>query len=355
LISKKGSLRLTPGVMSTGSSTIHGLSDAKPNPSADLFGSVLASVSRSFFLTIRVLPTATRRPIGLAYLLARTSDTLADSPGLSTQERLAMLRAFGEGLRDPRALPGRDALARFQERVSEPAEVKLLEEMPRLVELLGEAEAGDRADTLEVLEIIIRGQELDLLRFEGGEGTGMRALESAADLDDYAYRVAGCVGAFWTRLCHRHLRRYARLDLETMLALGVGFGKGLQLINILRDAPVDLANGRCYLPLETLRAHGIASPEVLLAEPHLARPVFAEWIATARTHLDQGRHYIEAVRPWRLRLACFLPWAIGRETLDLLEASPPLESRTRVKVSRKAVRRLFLQGLLAGWSNRPLR
>lgn len=328
---------------------------AKPLPSPDLFGAVLASVSRSFFLTIRVLPAATRRPIGLAYLLARTSDTLADSPGLSAQERLAMLQAFGKGLRHPQALPDRAAIARFAQRVTDPAEVKLLEEMPRLVQLLEESSAEDRADVLWVLEIIIRGQELDLLRFESGEAEGIRTLETAAELDDYTYRVAGCVGAFWTRLCHRHLRRYARHDLETMMALGVGFGKGLQLINILRDAPVDLANGRCYLPLETLRANGIASPEVLLADPRLARPVFAQWSATARVHLEQGRNYIRAVRPWRLRLACFLPWAIGKETLDLLESLPPLESAERIKVSRRRVRTLFFQGVLAGWSDRPLR
>ncbi len=334
---------------------IHPSLPAKPQPSPDLFGSVLASVSRSFFLTIRVLPAATRRPIGLAYLLARTSDTLADSPGLSAQERLAMLEAFGKGLSNPQALPDRAAIARFAQRVSDPAEVKLLEEMPSLVQLLAESSAEDRADVLWVLEIIIRGQELDLLRFESGEGEGIRTLETAAELDDYTYRVAGCVGAFWTRLCHRHLRRYARHDLETMMALGVGFGKGLQLINILRDAPVDLANGRCYLPLETLRAHGIASPEALLADPRLARPVFAQWSAAARAHLEQGRHYIEAVRPWRLRLACFLPWAIGGETLDLLEQSPPLESADRIKVSRRAVRALFFRGIFAGWSNRPLR
>ena len=45
----------------------------------DLGGPLLASVSRSFYLTIRILPAKLRGPIGLAYLLARASDTIADS------------------------------------------------------------------------------------------------------------------------------------------------------------------------------------------------------------------------------------------------------------------------------------
>ena len=51
-----------------------------PNPArALLLGSLLKSVSRSFYLTLRVLPTGMRDPVGLAYLLARAADTIADT------------------------------------------------------------------------------------------------------------------------------------------------------------------------------------------------------------------------------------------------------------------------------------
>ena len=43
-----------------------------------LLKDVLKGVSRSFYLTLRVLPKNLRAPIGLAYLLARTADTLTD-------------------------------------------------------------------------------------------------------------------------------------------------------------------------------------------------------------------------------------------------------------------------------------
>jgi len=43
-----------------------------------LLKDVLKGVSRSFYLTLRVLPKNLRDPIGVAYLLARTADTLTD-------------------------------------------------------------------------------------------------------------------------------------------------------------------------------------------------------------------------------------------------------------------------------------
>src|ERR1700709_1241766 len=58
---------------------------------AFLLGPLLKGVSRSFYLTLRVLPTGMRDPIGLAYLLARAADTIADTSLVPPAERLALL------------------------------------------------------------------------------------------------------------------------------------------------------------------------------------------------------------------------------------------------------------------------
>src|SRR5690349_4370967 len=63
--------------------------------SNQLLGSLLKRTSRSFYLTLRVLPGEIRPQIGLAYLLARTSDTIADTKLVAPEERLVMLQAFG--------------------------------------------------------------------------------------------------------------------------------------------------------------------------------------------------------------------------------------------------------------------
>src|ERR1700690_1347909 len=55
---------------------------------------LLKATSRSFYLTLRVLPAAVRPQIGLAYLLARTTDTIADTELVSVQGRLEALEAL---------------------------------------------------------------------------------------------------------------------------------------------------------------------------------------------------------------------------------------------------------------------
>src|SRR5215470_6678891 len=57
---------------------------------------LLRDVSRSFYLTLRVLPEAVRGQIGLAYLLARASDTIADTELVSLETRLQALQRLRE-------------------------------------------------------------------------------------------------------------------------------------------------------------------------------------------------------------------------------------------------------------------
>src|SRR5471030_1316151 len=57
---------------------------------------LLKATSRSFYLTLRVLPARVRPQIGLAYLLARTTDTIADTEILPVGERLDALQKLRE-------------------------------------------------------------------------------------------------------------------------------------------------------------------------------------------------------------------------------------------------------------------
>ena len=137
----------------------------------------------------------------------------------------------------------------LQENVSER---QLLESLPDSLACLEGMEHADRNDIRLVLEKITRGQMLDLQRFDNPQE--IRALSTAADLDEYTYLVAGCVGEFWTRLCFRHVRQFSSRTEDEMLALGKLYGMALQLINVLRDAGSDLRAGRCYLPEHELSA-----------------------------------------------------------------------------------------------------
>jgi farnesyl-diphosphate farnesyltransferase len=315
-------------------------------PQESLAG-LLKEVSRSFYLTLRVLPGKVRSPIGLAYLLARTTDTIADTELVAPEQRLEALEALRERIQGRRETPlDFGALARQQ---GSRAEGVLLERCEASLALLRSLPSADGQLVREVLATITSGQELDLRRFAGASASALVALRTNEELEDYTYRVAGCVGEFWTKMCRAHLFPQAPLDDSFLLANGVRFGKGLQLVNILRDVAADLRHGRCYLPAAELAVSGM-KPEDLLQpsnEPRL-RPLYDAYLDRAEAHLLAGWAYTSALPRGsvRVRLACAWPILIGRETLNRLRAGNPLDPARRIKVSRRQVRQFMLRSVL---------
>lgn len=83
---------------------------------------------------------------------------------------------------------------------------------------------------------------------------GARRYETFADLYEYCIRVASAVGLMCLEIFGYNdprARQYAT-DL----------GVALQLTNILRDVPGDLARGRLYIPLEDLRQFGCTEEDL---------------------------------------------------------------------------------------------
>src|SRR5213594_2028357 len=72
------------------------MSESMSSDRVSLLTDLLRQVSRSFYTTLRILPGAVRRQIGLAYLLARATDTIADTQLVSVEQRLSALRLLRE-------------------------------------------------------------------------------------------------------------------------------------------------------------------------------------------------------------------------------------------------------------------
>jgi farnesyl-diphosphate farnesyltransferase len=324
----------------------------------DLLTDLLKSVSRSFYLTLRVLPGAIRPQIGVAYLLARATDTIADTAIVTVEQRLSALdqlrrRVLGTR-REPLDFSG--MLTKRSEHPSTPAELALLGRIEEALDALNTFDASDRQRIRQVLTTITSGQELDLHRFAqltpGGAGEPVipRALEDDSALDDYTYRVAGCVGEFWTKTCRAHLFPTESLDEAALLANAVRFGKGLQLVNILRDLPRDLRLGRCYLPADGLAGLGLSPAE--LRDPgneSRVRPLYDRWLGLAHDHLAAGWAYTNDLPPYcrRLRLACAWPILIGVKTLVRLRHAPVLDPSRQIKITRPEVRAIIFRSVIA--------
>src|SRR5436190_8490941 len=301
---------------------------------------ILRSVSRSFYLSVRCLPAQLREPVALAYLLARTTDTVADTAQISVAQRtetLQMLSNAIQGKASRKMIV--DLLASFAPLQENPAERRLIESLPDSLEWLEQLEKADRDEIRVLLAKITNGQMLDLLRFNNP--TEIPALRTAADLDEYTYFVAGCVGEFWTRLCFRRLREFASLSEDEMMALGKRYGMALQLINVLRDAGADLRAGRCYFPEDELSTAHL-TPAQILSEPERFQPVYRGWVEKAEQGLDCGMQYSRAIRNRRVRAATVLPALIGARTLALLRQTGAAALHRKVKVPRREVRAMIV-------------
>jgi len=311
-----------------------------------LLGDLLKTTSRSFYLTLRILPARVRSQIGLAYLLARTTDTIADTEIIPLPQRLAVLEKLRERILGHTFRPLDLGELAYQQ--GSPAEKLLLEKTEDSLALLKTLTPEDLKLVRDVLATIIGGQEMDLSRFAKASAEKIIALESALDLDDYTFRVAGCVGGFWTKLCRAHLFPKTRLDEEQFMVDGIRFGKGLQLVNILRDLPEDLKSGRCYLPMDKLeRARLLPGTLLSPASEKKFRPLYHEYLDKAAAHLAAGWDYTNTV-PFgqvRIRLACAWPVLIGVRTIEKLRAADVTGLRQRVKVARGEVRGILFRSL----------
>ena len=172
---------------------------------ARLLGSLLKGVSRSFYLTLRVLPLGLRLPVGLAYLLARAADTIADTSLISPELRREFILVFRSQVKGPAKL---DALRRMEEELTDlqtiPKEKELLTSLPAAFSLLESMHEPDAAMVRSVLVTLSLGMEMDLATFPPEDSGTVEALEDEAALDRYIYLVAGCVGEFWTHLTRTH-------------------------------------------------------------------------------------------------------------------------------------------------------
>ena len=322
-----------------------------------LFTDILKGVSRSFYLTLRVLPDVLREPIGLAYLLARAADTLADTTALPRDKRLHYLTVFKDRIANPATVLGRDDIqTELQDTLANPAEAQLLARLPQLFALLAAQAETDQRLIRQVVATLTDGMVFDLTTFPLEESGDIKALQYEQELEYYTYLVAGCVGEFWTEISVAHVNALAHWNMQTLTELGIRFGKALQMTNILRDLPRDLRIGRCYMPQSWLDQHGLKVTDLLVAENSAkAQALLQQGIDMALHHFEAAERYVLAIprHCLRLRLAALWPLLIGLATLTRLANSRDwLDAKTHIKVKRGWVYRMIFKSCFVVCSNR---
>ena len=142
----------------------------------------------------------------------------------------------------------------------------MIQELEHCFGLYQQFSLQDQTRIAKLLPTLIEGMEFDQEQFQEPIKGEVRALKTIKDLDYYTFAVAGCVGEYWTNMICAHLSNLSDWDQGVMVPIGIRFGKGLQLVNILRDLPQDLQNGRCYVPLSLLEKVGLKPRDLIRSE-----------------------------------------------------------------------------------------
>ena len=329
-------------------------------PSETFCREILPEVSRTFALTIPVLPAPLDLAVTVAYLLCRIADTLEDEARGDLAEREALFRELARLT----SLPPdwREATPAFVQRtiavVSEQApqpEVQLLKGTAQVLQSLAGLPAWTHGHIARCLAVMTGGMAASARALEGRAGpAGLANLEATLS---YCYYVAGVVGEMLTGMFIEYDREVASRR-EALVPRSAAFGRALQLTNILKDIRKDLERGTCWLPADRLAAWGL-SPATL-AEPaqrHKAVALLNELVSVARNEADIAFEYALALPSSQpgLRLFCLWPLFLAVLTLAALEGNPAVFDRAPVKIGRDAVQAILLAAQEAVGSDEALR
>lgn len=252
---------------------------------------ILERTSRTFFIPIQRLPPRLREAVASAYLCMRAIDEIEDQRALPLDLRAELLRSISLAFQSAvDGFPARALGSAFQ--AAAPA---LPEVTRRLEEWVDLAPSDIRFRVCDSIAAMAD-------RMAHWCERGFR-IETEVDLDQYTYGVAGAVGLLLSDL-------WSWYDgTQTDRTLALGFGRGLQAVNILRNRDEDGALGVDFHP----RGWGRE-----------------EMMAYARKNLAVADRYTARLPAGPVRDFCAIPLALAHATLRALEAGRPKLTRAEV-------------------------
>ena len=321
---------------------------------ADRFArEILPAVSRTFALSIKVLPGALGRAVLAAYLLCRIADTLEDEPVLPAQAKADLLDELERCFDDAAAA---DAFpSRVTGLTGDAAHVRLARHADLVFVLYRSFTPTTRVHVKRWVGEMIAGMKKFVLLYPHGI-----RIQSLEEYREYCYYVAGTVGYLLTDLWHEHEPSISEEKYRVLREQCRSFAEALQTVNILKDVARDAEHeNSIYVPEELLRAHGSSHASILAPERLRAtRAALATLVQLAWHDLEGARSYLLLIprRAVPIRLFCVLPLLFAYATLRELTRIPhALARREVVKISRREVKSLTLVGFLVILSNHGLR
>ncbi len=332
----------------------------KSEPSCSTFGyradlkyqsAILKGVSRTFALTIPVLPEGLSEIVTNAYLLCRLADTIEDDSSMSSFQKSGFHQRFigvVKGLEDPGSF-AKELFPLLSSRASA-EERDLVRNADKIIRITQSFSFEQRKIVVRCVGIMCSGMP----KFHRNKG--LRGLKNLDELASYCYFVAGVVGEMLTEVfclyCPELKGRH-----DEMMELAVSFGQGLQMTNILKDIWDDRKIEKCWLPRSAFK---VSETEIRCFDKFHDSEVFfhglRELIALAHGHLRNALQYTHLIPRHEIGIRRFCFWAIGLALLTLrnIHRKPTFTSGAQVRVSRRTLRMVMSTTNLVLRSNSAL-
>lgn len=255
---------------------------------------VLKATSRTFYIPITFLQKDLKTAVSTAYLMMRAIDEIEDNdnPEVTNDVKFSILTEVSLLLKEPI----------FNEKKYLDILEPIKQYMPEVTIRLG--------DWIRLIpngaENIVRNATSEMAEGMGKWAGNNFQVHTKEDLDDYTYYVAGLVGVMLSELWEWNA------GIKTDRELAIGYGRGLQIVNILRNQQEDMEErGVSFVPDGWTRA---------------------DLFEYAEENLDKADRYMKDINKRSITLFCRLPLALAHKTLDALKQGK--EKMTRAEVEQ---------------------
>ncbi|ALX49288.1 squalene/phytoene synthase family protein [Lentibacillus amyloliquefaciens] len=251
---------------------------------------ILKQTSRTFYIPITLLKSPLDQTVGSAYLCMRAVDEIEDHEELESETKQYLLRAISELLK-------RDTFDEeaFHELV-QPYETILPEVSLRLGDWVRLCPDGIAGKVKESTGVMASGMA-DWAEKEWH-------IKNENDLDDYTYYVAGLVGVMLSDIWQWYD------GTQTDRGLAIGYGRGLQAVNVLRNQDEDKERGVSFVPDGWTRD---------------------DLFAYTEKNLTKADEYLKDINTRTIKLFCRIPLALAKRTLKALKEGREKISRNEVE------------------------
>ncbi|MFD1037802.1 squalene/phytoene synthase family protein [Virgibacillus byunsanensis] len=250
---------------------------------------MLKLTSRTFYIPINLLKPTLKKTVASAYLCMRAIDEIEDHEQIEPEAKERLLRSTSLLLkRDFDEIAYRELL--------QPYESLLPEVTMRLGDWIRICPSGI-VDKVKDSTSIMAGGMADWVEKDWH-------IKSKEDLDDYTYYVAGLVGVMLSDIW------YWYDGTQTDRELAIGYGRGLQAVNILRNQGEDHERGVRFIP------DGWGTDDMF---------------SYTENNLAQADEYMKDINTKNIIMFCKIPLALAKRTVKALKDGREKISRNEVE------------------------